>query len=362
MTISYRLPRKLYARIAFCIAALAALGVESASAQWRQPDWRPTAPDWQGQQPDDWRQRDPDWQDGQPEWRREPEWRGWQRNPEWQGQPEWRQREPEWQDQRDRQRDPQWQGQPDWQRDPDWRDRRDLRQREPEWQGQPGWQREPEGPSQPGWQGNRPREPALYSPEWAPYYKIYGEAANERFAVPAVRLADVDPVFLRRSVYYPTDEAPGTIVIDPQQHFLYFMEGGGRAVRYGVGVGRTGFGWSGTASVHHKQAWPDWFPPQEMIKRQPEIKRVVTELDGGLGMPGGPRNPLGARALYLFQGGKDTLYRIHGTVEPWTIGRNVSSGCIRMINQDVIDLYARAPIGAKVIVLSASESSMAWQQ
>ncbi len=149
-------------------------------------------------------------------------------------------------------------------------------------------------------------------------------------------------------------------MIDPQQHFLYFIEGGGRAVRYGVGVGRTGFGWSGVASVHHKQAWPDWFPPPEMIKRQPEIRRVVTELDGGLGMPGGPRNPLGARALYLFQGNKDTLYRIHGTVEPWTIGRNVSSGCIRMINQDVIDLYARAPIGAKVIVLSARE--MAWRE
>jgi lipoprotein-anchoring transpeptidase ErfK/SrfK len=149
-------------------------------------------------------------------------------------------------------------------------------------------------------------------------------------------------------------------VIDPQRHFLYFVEGGGRAVRYGVGVGRTGFGWAGVATVHNKQEWPDWYPPKEMIQRQPEIRRVMTELQSGVGMPGGPRNPLGARALYLWQGNKDTLYRIHGTVEPWTIGKNVSSGCIRMINQDVIDLYERAPAGAKVVVLSSRES--AWTE
>ncbi len=173
-------------------------------------------------------------------------------------------------------------------------------------------------------------------------------------------MSDVDPVYLRRSVYYPTDESPGTIIIDPQRHFLYFVEGGGRAIRYGVGVGRTGFGWSGVATVHNKQAWPDWYPPKEMIWRQPEIRAKMSELQGGLGMPGGARNPLGARALYLYQGNKDTLYRIHGTVEPWTIGTNVSSGCIRMINQDVIDLYERAPIGAKVVVLSSRDT--AWAQ
>jgi lipoprotein-anchoring transpeptidase ErfK/SrfK len=225
---------------------------------------------------------------------------------------------------------------------------------------EPQWQREPE----PGWQAApapyRPREPLPPSAggqEYGPYGRIYAEADNEPFPVPALRLSDVDPAYLRRSVYYPVDEPPGTIIIDPQRHFLFFVEGGGRAIRYGVGVGRTGFGWSGVATIHNKQEWPDWYPPREMIARQPEIRRVMTELQSGLGMPGGPRNPLGARALYLWQGNHDTLYRIHGTVEPWTIGKSVSSGCIRMINQDVIDLYARAPVGAKVVVLPAHEST-----
>ena len=129
------------------------------------------------------------------------------------------------------------------------------------------------------------------------------------------------------------------------------MREGGRAIRYGVGVGREGFGWSGMAEIKDKQAWPDWYPPEEMIQRQPEIKKQVEQLEGGLGVPGGPRNPLGARAMYLWQNGKDTLYRIHGTLEPWTIGTNVSSGCIRMINQDAIDLYERVPLGTKVVVL-----------
>jgi lipoprotein-anchoring transpeptidase ErfK/SrfK len=105
--------------------------------------------------------------------------------------------------------------------------------------------------------------------------------------------------------------------------------------------------------VHDKQEWPDWYPPKEMLARQPELMAQMSQLQGGIGMPGGTRNPLGARALYLWQGNKDTLYRIHGTSEPWTIGRSVSSGCIRMIDQDVIDLYERVPAGAKVIVLSS---------
>jgi lipoprotein-anchoring transpeptidase ErfK/SrfK len=219
----------------------------------------------------------------------------------------------------------------------------------------PGWQREP------GWQGPTP-EPYPYrqrEPEYSGSQdsSIYGASNREPFPVPAFRLSDVDPVFLRRSIYYPTDEAPGTIIIDPQHHFLYFVEGDGRAVRYGVGVGRTGFGWSGTATVHNKQEWPDWYPPKEMIQRQPEIKAKMSELQSGIGMHGGPGNPLGARALYLWQGNKDTLFRIHGTVEPWTIGKNVSSGCIRMINQDVMDLYERAPVGAKVVVLSSRTAS-----
>jgi lipoprotein-anchoring transpeptidase ErfK/SrfK len=219
----------------------------------------------------------------------------------------------------------------------------------------PGWQRDP------GWQAPGAPEPSPYrqrAPEYSPgqdlpYGSIYAASNSEPFPVPAFRVSDVDSTYLRKSVYYPTDEAPGTIVIDPQHHFLYFVEGEGRAIRYGVGVGRTGFGWSGTATIHNKQEWPDWYPPKEMIQRQPEIKAKMSELQSGIGMHGGSGNPLGARALYLWQGNKDTLYRIHGTVEPWTIGKSVSSGCIRMINQDVMDLYERAPVGAKVVVLSS---------
>jgi lipoprotein-anchoring transpeptidase ErfK/SrfK len=185
------------------------------------------------------------------------------------------------------------------------------------------------------------------------YAALYASVPGEPYPVPPVALANINPEFLRKSVVFPTAEPAGTIVIDPQNHFLYFVEGGGRAIRYGVGVGRQGFGWSGVATIHDKQAWPDWYPPKEMIARQPELRRHVTELRSGLGMAGGPGNPLGARAMYLWQGNKDTLYRIHGTVEPWTIGTNVSSGCIRMINQDAIDLYERVTPGARVVVLSA---------
>jgi lipoprotein-anchoring transpeptidase ErfK/SrfK len=224
--------------------------------------------------------------------------------------------------------------------------------------------------AQPGWQGTpapapdrqgEPTRPA-FSGGNLPYSTIYAARSSEPFPIPALRLSEVDPTFLRKSVYYPTDEPPGTIVIDPQAHFLYLVEGGGRAIRYGVGVGRSGFEWSGVATIHNKQEWPDWYPPKEMIARQPELRKVMSELQSGVGMHGGPGNPLGARALYLWQGNKDTLYRIHGTVEPWTIGKSVSSGCIRMINQDVIDLYERAPTGAKVVVLSSHATASAFRQ
>jgi lipoprotein-anchoring transpeptidase ErfK/SrfK len=185
------------------------------------------------------------------------------------------------------------------------------------------------------------------------FASLYGPASGEAHALPPVRMADIDPAFIRMTVSYRTGEAPGTVIIDPQNHYLYLIQEGGLAIRYGVGVGRQGFGWSGTANVHDKQQWPDWYPPKEMLARQPELMAHMSELQGGLGMPGGTRNPLGARALYLWQGNKDTLYRIHGTSEPWTIGRSVSSGCIRMIDQDVIDLYERVPAGAKVIVLGS---------
>jgi lipoprotein-anchoring transpeptidase ErfK/SrfK len=183
------------------------------------------------------------------------------------------------------------------------------------------------------------------------YAALYGRVDGEPFPIPAIRSSDVDPAYMRTTVNYPTNEQPGTIIIDPQNRFLYLVQGGGRAIRYGVGVGRQGFSWSGTATIKDKQEWPDWYPPKEMLQRQPELMRNMSELRSGIGMPGGPRNPLGARAMYLWQGNKDTLFRIHGTFEPWTIGRNVSSGCIRMINQDVIDLYQRTSVGAKVVVL-----------
>ncbi len=170
------------------------------------------------------------------------------------------------------------------------------------------------------------------------------------------QLTDVDPAYRRKDVQYATREARGTIVVDPAEHFLYFVQEGGRALRYGVGVGGEGFGWSGVAMVHNKQEWPDWYPTSEILQRRPQLRPAMKELQSGQGMPGGSDNPLGARALYLWQGNKDTLYRIHGTNEPWTIGKNVSAGCIRMVNEDVIDLYDRTPVGTKVVVLPSSVS------
>lgn len=183
------------------------------------------------------------------------------------------------------------------------------------------------------------------------YALMYGPVETEKFPLPAVDLTRIDPVFLRSEVPDPTGEAPGTIVIDPAAHYLYFVEPGGRAMRYGVGVGKQGFEWAGEATINIKQEWPDWYPPAEMIARRPDIQPQLQQLQSGLGVPGGLRNPIGARGMYLWQGNKDTLFRIHGTNEPWTIGHSVSSGCIRMINQDVIDLYARVPVGATVKVL-----------
>jgi lipoprotein-anchoring transpeptidase ErfK/SrfK len=183
------------------------------------------------------------------------------------------------------------------------------------------------------------------------YSGVYGPVAGEPFPVPGVKTSDLNSAFLRTEVSYQTSEPAGTIIIDPGTHYLYHILGGGRAMRYGVGVGREGFGWSGVAMIHEKQEWPDWYPPPEMFARQPEIKKYMSDLQSGQGMPGSADNPLGARAMYLWQGNKDTLFRIHGTNEPWTIGTSVSSGCIRMINQDVIDLYSETPVGTKVIVL-----------
>lgn len=175
-------------------------------------------------------------------------------------------------------------------------------------------------------------------------------------AAPAPTL-QADPAFARKVVAYPSPEPPGTIIVDPGAHFLYLVQPGGQAIRYGVGVGAEGFGWSGIATIHSKQEWPDWYPPAEMLERKPELKPHMVQLQSGLGMPGGPDNPIGARAMYLWQGNKDTLYRIHGTNDPTTIGTNVSSGCIRLTNEDVVDLYNRTPVGTKVIVLATATGS-----
>jgi lipoprotein-anchoring transpeptidase ErfK/SrfK len=172
---------------------------------------------------------------------------------------------------------------------------------------------------------------------------------------------EADPAYARKVVTYPSPEPPGTIVIDPGSHFLYLVQGGAQAIRYGVGVGGEGFGWSGMALVHTKQEWPDWYPPVEMLQRKPELREHMVQLQSGLGMKGGPENPIGARALYLWQGNKDTLYRIHGTNDPTTIGHNVSSGCIRLTNDDVVDLYNRTPVGTKVIVLATATPAAVTQ-
>jgi lipoprotein-anchoring transpeptidase ErfK/SrfK len=147
-----------------------------------------------------------------------------------------------------------------------------------------------------------------------------------------------------RTVSFETTEAPGTIIIESDNKFLYLILEGGKARRYGVGVGKDGFRWAGTATIKRKAKWPKWTPTKEQIERIPNYKQWAD------GYPGGPYNPLGARALYLFDGNKDTQYRIHGTTEPFTIGKRVSSGCLRMLNVDVADLYERVPIGTKVIV------------
>ena len=152
--------------------------------------------------------------------------------------------------------------------------------------------------------------------------------------------AEIDPHFARYKMRDATGEAPGTVVVDTKARQLYFVLPNGEALRYGVTVGDEAFGWSGASTVARKAEWPDWTPPAEMKRRWPHV--AFTK--------GGPNSPLGARALYLYEGGRDTLYRIHGTNEPDKIGQAASSGCIRMRNMDVVDLYNRVPVGAKVIV------------
>jgi lipoprotein-anchoring transpeptidase ErfK/SrfK len=169
-----------------------------------------------------------------------------------------------------------------------------------------------------------------------------GTAEDTGFQFRATNMALIPPELRRQLITYDHDLPPGTILVDTQQHFLYRTLEQNLAVRYGVGVGREGFQWFGSAQVMRKAVWPNWTPPPEMLKRQPDIPHF---------MKGGPDNPLGPRAMYLYRDGKDLLYRIHGTVEPWSIGSDVSSGCIRMLNEDVIDLFQRTPTGTPVTVL-----------
>ncbi|MGH6874336.1 MAG: L,D-transpeptidase [Aestuariivirgaceae bacterium] len=171
------------------------------------------------------------------------------------------------------------------------------------------------------------------------------EAQGEAFPISEEDYEKVKPQFRPLVVNYPTREPPGTIIIDTRRRYLYHVLGDGQAKRYGVGVGRRGFQWSGIATIGRKAKWPVWFPPAEMMERDREAAKWPD------GMPGGPDNPLGARALYLYQDGADTLFRIHGTREPTTIGRAVSSGCVRMLNADVADLFEQAPVGTRVVVL-----------
>jgi lipoprotein-anchoring transpeptidase ErfK/SrfK len=186
---------------------------------------------------------------------------------------------------------------------------------------QPAYQQQPPYPSQ------RPLLPPM-EPQQSARQPELSEPAHPAF----------DPKFEKQLVEYDGKESAGTIVVDTPNKFLYLVQGNGKAMRYGIGVGRPGFTWSGVKQISAKKEWPDWTPPPEMLVRRPDLPRH---------MEGGPQNPLGARAMYL----GSSLYRIHGSNEPWTIGTNVSSGCIRMRNEDVIDLYGRVNVGTRVIVI-----------
>jgi lipoprotein-anchoring transpeptidase ErfK/SrfK len=199
-------------------------------------------------------------------------------------------------------------------------------------------------------------DPSLGTPPLAnpPVGKTESDAYVARkdgaFSIPAIPLEKLPEQYRRQSVAFQTVEAPGTIIINPGARYLHFVTGKNKAIRYGISVGRAGFEWAGVANVTERKQWPTWTPPEEMIARTPELAKWEK------GQPGGPTNPLGARALYLTTNGVDYGYRIHGTPEWQSIGSSASSGCIRMINQDVIDLFARVPAGAKVIVLNADGS------
>lgn len=180
------------------------------------------------------------------------------------------------------------------------------------------------------------------------YLAMYAALPDEKFPVPAIDVSEVEPQFLRQQVVFAGNERVGEIVVNPSSRFLYLVQENGRALRYGCGVGQAGFDYQGDATIARKAEWPRWTPTSNMISRDPE--RYAQHAGG---MQAGLDNPLGARALYLYKNGRDTLYRIHGTNEPWSIGQSVSSGCVRLFNQDIIDLHRRVPSGTRVTVLDA---------
>lgn len=182
-------------------------------------------------------------------------------------------------------------------------------------------------------------QPEVSADPYAGWYT--GSRPDGEFDIALVDRDRMRPELRPQVVSWDGREGPGTIVIDIGQRFLYLVQEGGTARRYGVGVGREGFAFNGVARVGRKAHWPDWSPTQNMLRFKPELPRY---------MKGGPENPLGARALYLYQGDRDTMFRIHGTNEPWSIGEQVSSGCIRLLNEDVVDLYERVPVGTTVVV------------
>jgi lipoprotein-anchoring transpeptidase ErfK/SrfK len=175
----------------------------------------------------------------------------------------------------------------------------------------------------------------------APNYSALNDGG---YGLPSIPTGKIAQEFRRQTVRYATDEKPGTIIVDTGERHLYFVSGNGQAVRYGIGVGREGFTWNGTARIGLKREWPAWTPPKEMIARKPELAKFAGGMEPGI------TNPLGARAMYLFNKRGDMGYRLHGTPEWWSIGKAMSSGCIRLLNQDIIDLYERTEVGAKVIV------------
>lgn len=182
--------------------------------------------------------------------------------------------------------------------------------------------------------------PVLASGNAAAYFN--GTIDDGGYTFRRTNFKNIKPRWRRQYVKFNSPEPHGTVVVDTRNHFLYVIFANKTALRYGIGVGRQGFKWYGRAQILRKARWPRWVPPPEMRKRQPELP---------LAMEGGPENPLGPRALYLYDGKRDTGYRLHGTTQPWSIGSDVSSGCIRMFPEDVIDLYSRCPIGTRVLVL-----------